>query len=151
MTDVLLELDAIAPVRPAVTIKSKVYPDGKLYELVTVNDLSIEDQTELAQRGQRLETLIGEIKGAVPTTEAARELTLLLDAMIPKILLGLEPEVYDSLQDMQKLRIVEVFTEASPSPTSETEQGAATPTQIVPAPPTGDAQSPVSNASTAAT
>lgn len=143
MTETLLELDAIAPSRPTVAIRSAKFPDGKLYELATADDLSIEDQTELGSRGERLQKLIAKVApGEVPPLETARELTLLLDHMVPLILRGLEPEVFASLRDMQKIRIVEVFTAASPHPATE----ATNP----PSAPTGDAPSPAFSGSTAA-
>lgn len=133
----LLELDALAPDRPKVLIRSQLHPNGKLYELTTAEDLSIETQTELANRGQRLETMTQDIGSRLPTEEEGRELQLLIDKMVPLILADLEDEVMAALTTDKKLQIIKVFTSASSTPGGE-QASPTSPTTTIPAPPTSE-------------
>lgn len=126
----ILDLDLVLPDRPTVLIRSQQHPDGKLYELATGDDLSLEDQAHLGKRGEALEKLIAKNRSEIPTPEIAAKLALLLHDMVPRIVLGIEPEVIDQMGPGAKLRLVEAFTQASPGLTvgaTETPTTAATP------------------------
>ena len=136
----LLDLDALAPTRPTVNIKSAAHPEGKLYEIRVAEDLGIEMQTDLANRGERLEQLVASMGDRLPTVEEGRDLALLMDKMVPAILPDIEEEVMAALNDQKKLAIIRVFTEVSAMPEAplETTTAPQTPTATPPAPPTSE-------------
>lgn len=122
----ILELDLILPDRPTVLLRSSMHPKGKQYELATGDDLSLEDQAHLGKRGEALEKLIAKNRSSIPTPEIAAKLALLLDDMLPRVVLGIEPEVMDEMTPGAKLRLVEAFTQASPGLTVGATTEAAT-------------------------
>lgn len=108
----LLELSTIEPVRPRVKIKSKVHPEGKLYELAQFADISLIQQQELSQRGGRLAELVAR------QTELTSEEKLELEDQASRLLLiavpELEAEVREELGGGQKVTLLETFIAASP-------------------------------------
>lgn len=108
----LLEVSTLAPTRFTITVKHKQHPDGKLYELIQVDELSLEQQAELGERGDQLEKV--HQKGKRLTVPEARKLALVLDKMIEVIVLELPEEVRESMSEQSKILIVEAFMNASP-------------------------------------
>lgn len=108
----ILDIDALAPIRPRVRIKSKLYPEGKMYELVSADELDIEKQAELANRGKAMQRLVK--RKGVPTVEQAQELDLVLDAIVSAVVIDLEDAVRESLKAPHKVAIANAFIEVSP-------------------------------------
>lgn len=123
----VLDLDTIAPVRPTIRIKTKDYPQGKLYELAVLDDLSLTDQQYLYSHGQEMERLVGLQD---PTEEEDQQLHVIVDRLVQICVPSLEEELLQRptqeeldlpkveqpsrLKGMQKVKIVEAFITASP-------------------------------------
>lgn len=136
MTAEALDLSTIVE-RSTVRIRSKLHPDGKLYEILTQNDLSLYDTAVLEARGDVLSDLDLAVK---PTAAQARAHTKALRDMTRMIVPSLEENVLAGLADLQMLSIFGVFSAA----VGEGESGNALSGQ------TSAASSRASNGSTAA-
>ena len=124
MSNPVLDISTIAPIRPTVRLRWSEQPDGKLYELAVFDDISIAHQQFLYSRGDRLQQLME----MSPLGDDERdELELIVDGMVGIVLPDLPEKARGELGGMQKVRIVEAFTMASPELKSRVEALRASP------------------------
>lgn len=105
----ILDLSTLAPERQTVRIKSSKHPEGKLYELATPNDLSLEDQQFLYARAGVLDSLMGKRK---LSRNQRDELRMVLDKGAAIVLLDAPTEILDELSDLHKQSVILVFLTA---------------------------------------
>lgn len=112
MPDPILDISTLAPERELVRIRTEEDPEGELYELATADDLSLRDQQWLHTRGQRIMDLL-EKKGRLTKNESD-ELELAIDRLLGIAVPSLPDEVKARLSVLQKTKLMEAFTQASP-------------------------------------
>jgi len=130
-SDLLLDLSTIHE-RPKIRI------DGDLYEMLTSDDFGIVDIADFKAVGKAADKLQS---GDLDRPEAEK-LAKLVDEMIEKIVLDIPAEVLGKLTFTQKMKIIEVFSDAVTGEKEETGTDEKS---------TGENTSPASNDSTAAT
>lgn len=96
MTDVILNLDTLI-VRPTIEI------DGKRYEILSVEELSVLDSRRFNLWAAKLDTL-------QRSEEDSPELDELVDTIARKVLVGVPEAVLARLSGTHKIAVVEVFT-----------------------------------------
>jgi len=100
MKDNLLDLSTIHQ-RPTITI------DGTRYGLKTWDDFGLLDVTYFQEVGKKALGM-----GNTITDEEVPEVAEMINGMIDKIVVDLPASVRDKLTDWQKIKIIEVFSEA---------------------------------------
>lgn len=131
MSDYLLDLSTIHE-------HPKIRIDGKLYEMLTGDDLGIRDIAEfqaIAKSAEKLQD--GDL-----SPDEAGEIAIMIDGMIRSITVGLPDNLREKLTDFQKIKIIEVFSDAVTEQTGRTATAKKS---------TGEKSSPASNDSMAAT
>lgn len=133
----VLDLSTIVEKR-TIRIRTLAHPDGKLYELLNVDDLGVYD-LELLGRHEKLLSELAAVKKPTPAQE--RALDRALDEMIKLAVPDLEPRVLRELSQSKKAMILKSWAPA---------QEGGDPGNAASAP-TGGARSRDSKPSTAAT
>jgi hypothetical protein len=111
-TEPTLRLDTLVADRTTISIVSTLHPDGRLYELRKGDELSMETLTELQVLGQKAEA-VGERVDNL-TQEDAKLLDDWTRRMMELIFhTELEPEVYEALNQGQRLQVMQAFTDHS--------------------------------------
>ena len=100
MADPLLDLQTLIE-RPVITI------DGKRYEILSPDELSIVDHQRFSHWGQRIDKLM---KLPDLDDDAATELSTLVCKLTDRIMDGVPDDVRSSLTESQRLLVAEVFT-----------------------------------------
>lgn len=119
----ILDLDLIAPKRETIRLRWSQHPEGKLYELASADDLSIEDQAWLARRGEQVQAMSLAMSDRALSESDASDLSLAVDDLVARALIGLEPEALAEMRLTAKWRVIEVFTQRLPlEATSEIKQ-----------------------------
>lgn len=137
MSAPIFELDTLAPDRPTIRIKTRTDRIGKLYEMATVEDLSLKSQQTLVTYGEKMQKLgTGEMTG-----KKFAELVPLFHRVMRIALPDCPDDVLNELSPDHCKAVIDVFTQASQPPSAAAE---ATADQ----PPTGDSSLPDSNGST---
>lgn len=145
----VLDIDGLEPERPWVRITSPLHPDGKGYDMNTLDDLSLADRARmghLQKRLQELEPVIGQMQsyGAAERKGEAGDLTVpdpaemtRVEESLNEFLLlsyrGLEDEVLHQLTLEKRLVLIRTFLDHSPMT-----EGTATEAE----PPISDSPSP---------
>ena len=99
-TPPILDLDTLIK-RPVIAI------DGKRYEILSPDELSVLDHHRLTTQGKRLDELLA---GPDLEPEDERELSKLLADITDWIMVGVPAEVREKLSDAQRMEVGEVFT-----------------------------------------
>jgi len=102
----VLDLSTLAPVRSRINIRTKEHPDGKLYELRSMDDFGIEEQQQLTRHGAEFDQLWNTDK---LNSAQRKRLKMLLDGMFERVL-DAPPEVMAALTDGQRSQVVLSFT-----------------------------------------
>lgn len=129
-TEIDLDLSTLVE-RKNVRIVSKLHPDGKLYELRTVDDLGVIEH----QRFQQAAGDARKLQGVSPEKMTGKQAQLLkksLDTAVSIVLPDLEDKVMRDLSDHKLGQIVELFIAQFPPGQLEDGEGGGSP------PPTGD-------------
>lgn len=118
----ILELDALTN-REHVLIRSELHPDGRLYEMLNVDELGVLAHQRIGQSYQTVLTLQEKSPDTLSPNEA-KQLKKALDDAVTIILPDLEKEVLQALSDHKLAAIVTCFyeqirqeDEAGPPPT----------------------------------
>jgi hypothetical protein len=121
----LLEINALAPERKVVSIKSPLHPEGKLYELRTPGELTLKQLQTIETRAEQASKVDTDKEN---TDEELELLERWLDELLDIALFTpVEDEVRQHLGLMGKEAIVSAFNEASLTPAIlEATQAAAT-------------------------
>jgi acid phosphatase family membrane protein YuiD len=101
MADPILDLSTLVD-RPKIRI------DGTLYELRSPDELSVLDSQRLTSAGKRIDALAGASDPA--GEDDSGELAGLIDDVTRRVLVEIPETVFESLSQIQKLSICEVFT-----------------------------------------
>ena len=110
----LLEINALAPERKVVSIKSPLHPHGKLYEIRTPGELSLKQLQTIETRAEQASKID---TGQENTDEELDLLERYLDELLDIALYTpIEDEVRQYLGLMGKEAIVSAFNEASLTP-----------------------------------
>lgn len=110
MSRPVLEIDALAPERETVSIRSRAYPDGKLYEMATPDDLSLHQQAWFFRRGQTIAALLeGE---AELSREEQEQLNEVLDRATAMILPDLPRKIISELSAFARQKLALAFMAA---------------------------------------
>lgn len=105
----LLDLNALAPEREVIRIRTDSNPDGKFYELRAQSELSVEQLLTLQRLGERSQELMNLDK----LDDAQIELLIsYLDELLEVAIYKGYDELRPVLNVMQKAEIARVFTEA---------------------------------------
>lgn len=103
--ETLLSLDTFVE-RDRIKITSKAHPDGRLYELLNPDELSMVDHARIRSRHNRTVDL----RGVEDLTEQqAEDLTAALDDLVTTVMPDVEPEVLAELSDGKKARVLDVW------------------------------------------
>ncbi len=99
MAEPLLDIQTLAA-RPVIKI------DGQLYEILSLDELSVVDSVRFQGWGKRLAALIAE-----PSLDDAQaeELVAALYHLTDRIMVGVPREVLDELSDASRIAVAEVF------------------------------------------
>lgn len=110
----ILELSTLAPDRPEILLSWTGEPDGKLYEMVDLEDLSLEQQADLAKYTDIMQSLKKKQSAAQITPPEAKKLAEAMSKLVRALIPSLEDQAFAELTDGAKVKIVEAFTLASP-------------------------------------
>ena len=109
----LLDLSALAPVRPHVRIKTPQSPDGELYEMAVPSDLGAVHQQYILSRARIIEELME--RNSLSANERQRLKSVISKAarlVLPAEFDGVEnlpAEVFDQLPDIERQKLVTTF------------------------------------------
>jgi len=90
--------------------RAKISIDGKMYEMFNVQDHSITVITEMKQVGEEASALIEKTDR---TREDHKRLKELVDTSVKRIVRGIKKRVLNKLSFDQKVKIMEVFSQAA--------------------------------------
>ena len=110
----ILELSTLAPDRPEILLHWTGEPDGKFYEMVEIEDLSLEEQAELAKYTDIMQALRKKADASLISPPEAKKLAEALSKLVRYLIPSLEDQAYTELTDGAKVKIIEAFTLASP-------------------------------------
>lgn len=101
----LLSLDTFVE-RDRIKITSKLHPEGRLYELVNPDELSVVDHARIRSRHNRTVDL----RGVTELDEQqAQDLTDALDDLVTIVMPAVEAEVLADLSDGKKAQVLDVW------------------------------------------
>jgi hypothetical protein len=112
----ILDLDALAPERPLIRIRTKEDPGGKLWELRTRPELGViklQRVYRIATEGQKLMEELGEDQIENLSEDKAQRLEGLLDELLETAFHGDYAEIRDELTAEQKIAVMHAFSESS--------------------------------------
>lgn len=98
MTEPLLNLDTLI-VRPVISI------DGKRYEILSADEVSILDGHRFGVWGRRIDAL-----SASDDADDAVELDALYEKVARAVMIDVPPDVFDRLSGSHRIAVVDVFT-----------------------------------------
>lgn len=110
----VLELSTLAPERPEILLRWSGEKSGKLYEMVEIDDLSLEQQADLAKYTDIMQSLRKKSDASLITPPEAKKLAEAIGKLVKYLLPGLEDQAFAELTDGAKVKIIEAFTLASP-------------------------------------
>lgn len=106
----ILDLDALVD-RPRVRIRSRLHPDGRLYEMRTRDELSVVEHKKVANRYRWVMEELSTDDLFEMTVEEAELLDDALDEMTAVIMRDVEDQVLDDLNVAKKTQIVRAWME----------------------------------------
>jgi hypothetical protein len=108
MAKPILDLSTLAPERETIKIQSKLHPKGKLYELASPDDLSVEDNAWIVNHAATLHGF-SNVPDEHKTEDERLETDHLLAKALKLALPDLEDEVLSDLPRPARWRVVVVF------------------------------------------
>lgn len=110
----ILELSTLAAQRKDILLHWTGEPDGKLYPMIEVEDLDLDQQAELARYGDIIKTLDAKKAANDITPPEAKKLAHAISRLVRFMIPSLEKQAFDELSDGAKVKILEAFLLASP-------------------------------------
>lgn len=113
----VLDIDTLAPERPTVRIRTRRNRRGKLYEIASLDDLSLADRAELGRLQRKVQELEPYVNRAFNTEgddEVIDQFEDVIDRFLALAILGLPGNVIAALRLGQKEDLLQAFIEASP-------------------------------------
>jgi hypothetical protein len=105
----VLDIDTLTPPRPFVRIKTPDNRDGELYEMLTPDELGVEEEQQLKSELREYSRLMESDK----LNKAQRQrLVTVLDQLVTEMLPGAPAEVRALLSDRKRQKVVAHFTGA---------------------------------------
>lgn len=110
----ILELSTLAPDRPEILLHWTGEPDGKLYEMITIDDLDLDQQADLAKYSEIMRDLQGRARVEEITPPEMKKLAAAIGKLVKYLIPSLEDQAFAELADGAKVKIIEAFMLASP-------------------------------------
>lgn len=110
----ILELSTLAAQKKEILLRWSGEPDGKLYPMIEVEDLDLDQQAELARYGDIIKTLDAKKRADDITPAEAKKLAHAISRLVRYMIPSLEDQAFDELSDGAKVKILEAFLLASP-------------------------------------
>ena len=86
--------------------------NAKKYEIRSISEYGVIDQFRLSTQGQRIHQITGIIADKGINEELVQEFDLLVNTIIGKIVVDLEPKIAEALTLDNKMAIINLFTNA---------------------------------------
>lgn len=120
----ILELSTLAPNRPDILLRWSGEPEGKLYPMIEIDDMSLDQQAEIAGYSEIIKKLEKKKSADDITVPEAKKLSGALGALVKYLIPSLEDQAFAELTDGAKAKIVEAFILASPELMKAVREGA---------------------------
>ena len=86
--------------------------NAKKYEIRSISEYGVIDQFRFSTQGQRIQQITGIIADKGINEELVQEFDLLVNTIIGKIVVDLEPKIAEALTLDNKMAIINLFTNA---------------------------------------
>ncbi len=110
----ILELSTLAPERPEILLHWSEHKDGKLYPMIQIEDMALDEQAEISGYSEIIKKLEKKKSADQITPPEAKKLAHALGTLVKYLIPSLEDQAFAELTDGAKAKIVEAFILASP-------------------------------------